>query len=326
MCLYPRQLDNPRYKSNKSNGGNIPPVADMRLLTVEIPCGNCIECRKQRANEWKTRLCEDIRHNTNGHFVTLTFDTPHLIALLTEIQQKDKTVYGYGLDNQVAKLAVKRFRERWRKQTKKSIRHWLVTELGTEGTEHIHLHGFLWTDQPNKIADTWGYGSVHIGTYTNERTVNYCVKYVMKTDTKHRYYKPIILTTPGIGKQYIGTPDSILNRFRGTNTKQHYTTRQGQKTTLPQYYRRKLYTQEELEQLRLHKIDKGTKWILGEEVNLTAQDSTYYRTLRSAQIKNLRLGYGTNRTDQNRKEKENQRRNDIHEDRRRKHLDTKTGK
>ena len=38
---------NPKYKANKKNGGNIPPVIDQRTIYVPIGCGVCIECRKQ---------------------------------------------------------------------------------------------------------------------------------------------------------------------------------------------------------------------------------------------------------------------------------------
>ena len=40
----------------------------------------------------------------------------------------------------ICKLAVKRMLERIRKKTKKSIRHWFITELG-ENTGRIHHHG-----------------------------------------------------------------------------------------------------------------------------------------------------------------------------------------
>ena len=45
-----------------------------------------------------------------------------------------------------------------RKRTKKSIRHWLVTELGHEGTERIHLHGIIFTEEPEIIETDWKYG------------------------------------------------------------------------------------------------------------------------------------------------------------------------
>ena len=33
------------------------------------------------------------------------------------------------------------------KNKQKSVRHWLITELGHNGTENIHLHGIIWTNK-----------------------------------------------------------------------------------------------------------------------------------------------------------------------------------
>ena len=46
-----------------------------------------------------------------------------------------KVLQGYELDNAIAAYAIRKFLERWRKKFKKSLRHWLVTELGHNGIE-----------------------------------------------------------------------------------------------------------------------------------------------------------------------------------------------
>ena len=143
MCLYPRLIKNRKYTSNKKNGGNIPPILDDRVKYVPVGCGNCIECRKQKAREWNVRLLEDIKTHRNGKFITLTF-SDKAYADLAEVY-KNK-LDGYNLDNAIATLATRRILERYRKKYKKTIRHWLVTELGHNGTENIHLHGIIWTD------------------------------------------------------------------------------------------------------------------------------------------------------------------------------------
>ena len=73
MCLYPRLIKNPKYRVTKKNGGNVPSPSDTRVMYVPIGCGVCFECMKQKANSWKARLLEDLKENTNGKFVTLTF-------------------------------------------------------------------------------------------------------------------------------------------------------------------------------------------------------------------------------------------------------------
>ena len=125
MCLYPKLIKNRKYISNKKNGGNIPPVQDERVLWVPVGCGKCMECRKQKTREWLVRLQEDLRINKNAYFVTYTFNDTALALLENEI----KGLTGYERDNEVCRIAVRRYTERWRRCHGKTLRHWLVTEL-----------------------------------------------------------------------------------------------------------------------------------------------------------------------------------------------------
>ena len=158
MCLYPRFIYNPKYKKNKKNGGNIPPFSDERVLVLPIGCGNCLLCRKKKANSWRNRLIEECKNDLTGVFVTLTFNNESLKSLFKDINIKEQReiggcrtrktkkgyrcyyIYnykkvnfelnGYDTDNAICKRAVRLFCERWRKKTGKSPKHWLITELG----------------------------------------------------------------------------------------------------------------------------------------------------------------------------------------------------
>jgi len=329
MCLYPKLINNRKYVSNKKNGGIIPPVTDKRTLLVPVGCGKCIECKKQKSREWQVRLQEEIRHNGNGKFITLTFSNESIKELSKEI----KNVSGYNLDNEIATLATRRFLERYRKKYKKSIRHWLVTELGGNGTENIHMHGIIFPKNINNeteieeienISKIWGYGIITIGKrkfqngkalnddtlgYVNERTINYIVKYVNKTDEKHKEYNSKILTSAGIGKNYIDRKDSKLNKYKGKETKETYTTRQGTKLAMPIYYRNKIYTEEEREKLWLQKLDQETRYICGEKISIEQNEESYFKTLEYYRKINKRLGYGNDKKNWELKRYENQRRN-----------------
>ena len=130
-------------------------MKDKRVMYVPIGCKKCIECIKQRGRQWQVRLLEEVRTAKNGHFVTLTFNTESLKEIVNAIYEErgGEIIEGYELDNAIATLAVRRFLERWRKKHKKSVRHWLVTELGHGTTEHVRIHGILWTDTPQDIND-----------------------------------------------------------------------------------------------------------------------------------------------------------------------------
>ena len=72
MCLYPKIIKNRKYTATKKNNGNIPEIQDERVQYVAIGCGNCIECRKQKANNWRIRIIEELKNNNNATFVTMT--------------------------------------------------------------------------------------------------------------------------------------------------------------------------------------------------------------------------------------------------------------
>ena len=338
MCLYPRLMSNPKYRANKKNGGVIPPCLDNRVKYVPIGCGVCIECRGQKARNWQVRLLEDIKENRNGKFVTLTFSTESIKKLIKQDDErtwkkakvdeetgeviKDKSLAdlrGYDLDNGLVTVAVRYFLERWRKEHKKSLRHWLISELGQNGEEHVHLHGIVWTDDVEKIRRIWQYGFVWVGyeknsvkggieNYVNEKTVNYITKYVTKIDPLHKAYMPVILCSPGIGKNYIGTLNSMSNIYRDENTNETYKTRSGHKVGLPIYWRNKLYTETEREKLWIQKLDKEERWVCGERVDISKGEEGYKRLLEWYRTINKRLGHIDGYKDWDRENYEKQRR------------------
>jgi hypothetical protein len=315
MCLYPRIIQNGKYKPNKKNGGVVPAIHDIRVMAVPVGCGQCIECRKQKQREWQVRLLEDVRTNKNGKFVTLTFSNENITKLYND--KKLTGLKSYDLDNGAATLAIRLWLERWRKKYKKSLRHWLVTELGHEGTENIHIHGIVWTDEIEAIETTWQYGWVWKGreiakgiydNYVNEKTVNYIVKYISKIDFQHRYYKSVIRTSAGIGGNYIQRLDAERNKYKEGETRQYYQNREGYKLALPIYWKNKIYSDEEREKLWIEKLDKQTRYVLGREIDISEGDEKYYEALEEARQKNRRLGYGTSEKDWSREKYEEQRR------------------
>ena len=305
MCLYPKLIRNRKYTVTKKNGGNVPQVKDQRVLMVPVGCGKCIECKKQKARQWQVRLTEDIRENTNGKFVTFTFNERELQKLDNEI----KDLSGYDRDNEICRLAVRRFTERWRKKYKKTIRHWIVTEIGGNRTERVHMHGILWTDESTAtIENIWKYGNIWIGDYVNGKTVNYIVKYVNKVDEKHKEYNSKIFTSKGIGANYLRRRDSERNRYKKGETIETYKTREGLELALPIYYRNKIYNDDEKEKLWLEKLDKEERWVCGVRVDISNGDDDYYKLLAYKRAMNKRLGYGDDKINWELKRYEAQRR------------------
>ncbi|AXH76401.1 MAG: replication initiator protein [Microviridae sp.] len=331
MCLYPRLIENRKYKRNKKNGWQVPPIKDQRARYVPVGCGKCIECRKQKSREWLVRLQEDLKVNTNAKFITLTYSTENLRKIIEDdkesIRKKQEKINnllaeytskshkkakklqmeikkplaemtGYQLDNELVTRSIRLFLERWRKKYKKSLRHWLVTELGHGNTEHIHIHGIVWTDKLEELENIWSYGYVWKGkldiktgkleNYVNERTVNYIVKYLSKVDEKHLNYQGIVLTSSGIGANYKGR-----NEYNGIETDETYRTSTGHRISLPIYWRNKIYNDEQKEALWLQRLDKQERWVCGERIDIKNGEKEYYEALKYHRERTSKLGYPT---------------------------------
>lgn len=324
MCLYPKLLKNRKYVANKKNGGNPPPIKDPRTAYVPVGCQKCIECKKQKARSWSVRLQEEIRSDDSGKFVTLSFSNESLKELYEDSipimkGKKREEVFAfesYEAQNEIATLAVRRFLERWRKTNKTSVKHWLVTELGQENTERIHIHGIIFTNNPEDIKKHWHYGNTYIGEYVTEKTVNYIVKYISEPDEKHPNFEPKTLCSKGIGNNYFNRRDALINRYKGDKTRETYITRDGQKLNLPIYYRNNLYTEEERENLWIQKLNKEERWVLGEKISIKDEkgEKNYYLALENAQRINKTLKYGTDEANWEKKAYETERRKLIYKE------------
>ena len=204
---------------------------------------------------------------------------------------------------------MKKLKERWGKKYGKTLRHWLVTELGHANTERVHMHGIVWTDKVKDIGDIWKYGKIWIGEYVNAKTINYIVKYVNKVDASHKTYNSKIFTSQGIGKEYVNRRDSKRNKYKKEKTIETYKTREGVELALPVYYRNKIYNEDERERLWLEKLDKEERYVCGVKVDISEGEDEYYKLLEMMRQKNKRLGYGDDAKNWELKKYENERRN-----------------
>ena len=118
---------------------------------------------------------------------------------------------------------------------------------------------------------------MHKGDYCNEKTINYILKYVLKVDEDHKGYLQKIYASKGIG-----ISEKINNRckFNAEKTIDNIRNESGQYIQLPEYYKRKIWTSEEREFIRLKKEDEhkfylgGVTYDLGD---LTEQDKEEIR-------------------------------------------------
>lgn len=307
MCLYPKKIINKKYVANQKNGGNIPeppiighdefgPIYDERVYYVNADCGQCIECRKKKARNWQVRLHEELQQSKYAYFITLTFAPKELEELCKKTRLKEC--------NAVAAYAVRHSLERYRKDYKKSLRHWYITELGHEGTERIHLHGVIFCDHTLEFVKSdkenfytwkyWKYGLVYVGQYCNAQTINYIVKYMHKIDEDHKGFIGQVLCSPGIGKQYIEKPGTLeRHKYSGDRTVDVYRLPNGAKVKLPTYYTNKCLKEEEREKKWILFMDDGKMSIRGNNYrSKIVGNSTLERITKRAQEYNEEMGYG----------------------------------
>lgn len=278
MCLYPTIMKNKRYAPKAKFSGTTRVPIDPRLYYIETKCGKCIECRKEKARNWSIRMQEELKVNPKAYFVGMSLSDESIKELIKKYKLKDD-------QNEVAKKALRLWLERCRKDTGKSIRHWCITELGHKNTERIHLHGILWgEDSAELLKKHWKYGIVFIGQWVNNQSINYMVKYMIKPDLDHPEFQGKVLCSSGIGAKYVDGYNAVwMNRYKGEDTVETYRTQNGAKIGLPDYYRKKIYTDEEREQLTIIKMNKNEKWIGGSKVK--ADDYEQVLRLRDAKQK-----------------------------------------
>lgn len=314
MCLYPKRIINKKYVINDKNGGNIPelpiighdtegaPIYDERVLYVNVPCGRCIQCCQKKAHEWQIRLNEELKEGWEYmYFVTFTFSPEGLREILFKHNIQES--------NAAAAFALRHSLERYRKDTKKSYRHWFITELGHEGTERIHMHGiiFMHEKQEFKIIERknngimadwkyWKYGHIFVGDYVNERSVNYVVKYMNKIDTDHKTFVGQILCSPGIGRRFIDHIRETGNysyTYRPRNTRDFYRLNNGSRVKLPTYYKNKLLTDDEKELVWREFMDLDARNLAGVTYyHQEIDNATEERILGKEQEINKSLDYG----------------------------------
>lgn len=169
-------------------------------LPVEVPCGQCIGCRLEKARQWAVRLVHEAQFHDFRWFLTLTYDDEHL------------PVNG-SLDKRHFQLFMKRLRKA---NPSARIRYMHCGEYG-EQTFRPHYHAIIFgVDFPdrkryseNSRGDTiwtsatldslWSHGECKIGGFSYD-SAGYVARYVLKKVTgadSVEFYRRI---DPGTGE------------------------------------------------------------------------------------------------------------------------------
>lgn len=184
--LPPAGQVNPKTGDGRPYFGYQPGMLPAGWTPVQIPCGQCIGCRLEKARQWACRCMHEASLYEDNCFVTLTFDDDHLNPDLS-LHKDDYTNF------------MKRLRRYFDYHDKKqSIRFFHCGEYGDlNARPHHHAIIFnfdfpdkeLWSERKGirlyrskTLEKLWPYGFSTIGNVTFE-SCGYVARYVLKKIT-----------------------------------------------------------------------------------------------------------------------------------------------
>lgn len=263
---------------------------------IEIPCGQCVECRLKRSRQWADRcMLESLYHDKN-YFITLTYDNDnvHFGPPVSHIDSDtgELTMRQYmTLDKRDLTLFIKQLRYYT------PFRYFACGEYGDETARpHFHLCAFgldiadkLEPYKKNDLGhqlykcswldEIWGHGFVTVADLSWE-TCAYTARYVMKKQTgfeSHIYEDKgivpeyvVMSRRPGIAYQYFEDHGDTIYETDELFIK----TLKGGKRGLPPRYFDKLYEIEDPEHMESVRNLRQLKGELA-HINLGMSNSEY---------------------------------------------------
>lgn len=148
---------------------------------IQVRCGKCPNCLKQKRREWLLRLHYHLNaQEYPSYFVTLT--------------------YRVRPRGGVSKKDVQDFFKRLRHAQKEKFTYFLCSEYSPKFREHYHLILYNFSADTEEIVKAWKHGFVFVGDVT-DASINYCAKYfINKQDHPEGLNENFSLMSKGIGK------------------------------------------------------------------------------------------------------------------------------
>lgn len=206
----------------------------------QVPCGACLSCRINKANEWALRLTHEMQSNDSAVFLTLTYD-------------EESIPENKSLKKRDIQLFIKRLRKKISILGRKKIRYFVGGEYG-EDKERPHYHAIIFNiteDDKKLIKESWQNGIVDLKPFgfTQARYVaKYTCKQITGEKAKEHYKNRIPEFSLQSRKPAIGMKFAEKN-IKGIKDKGYVSYRRI-KYAVPRAYKKKLFTEQEIEQRR----------------------------------------------------------------------------
>lgn len=225
---------------------------------VGVPCGKCDACLHQRINQWIFRIEQEEKHCLNAMFVTLTYEEAP-VATDEDTGEIDVTLRKDDLVKFMKRLRAgseRRESPTWSEMKKYGekrqlpIKFYAVGEYGDEsGRPHYHL--ILFNAWEYHVKEAWKLGRIDFGE-CHRNTIKYTLKYFEKQQGISEWNsckeKPFNLMSKGIGASYL--TEEIKQYHRSSLDRYYLTDRKGYKVAMPKFYKDKIYSKAESEDIR----------------------------------------------------------------------------
>lgn len=236
---------------------------------VCVPCGKCIDCRKDYQTEWIFRLSQECKHVALPCFITLTYDDenlplgdvgnnePQSVLVKSDLQKFFKRLRRYGGD------------------LMENMRYFAIGEYGSK-FNRAHYHAVIMAPNLDRVSKlqklvdkSWKFGFNKV-KFCTDKQLHYVCKYMNKLDERPHLVKPFRLYSRSIGLNFL--TDQMVNYYLTTFER---TCVNGKcRISLPRYYRKKL---DELSDSNWMLKKAGLKYTdLLEEVRVVEGTKYYY--------------------------------------------------
>lgn len=153
--------------------------------TLDIPCGQCIGCRLEKARQWALRIEHERTLHLNSSFITLTYNDESLPPG-GSLRPDDWTRFMKRLRKSTGQNRLRFYQcGEYGETTQRPHHHAIV--FGYWPHDGVRLHSYsrddefpLWTSA--SLEKLWGLGNVSVGQVTFE-TAGYVARYVTKKIT-----------------------------------------------------------------------------------------------------------------------------------------------
>lgn len=233
-----------------------------RKISKFMPCGKCTFCIDRKRKEWYVRLYHELKGAQSALFLTLTYNDENLhvwdpdlkrsfkrtsfmdfyeLTVVKEHLQKfvkdvkrHKAYFDSNERSHYKKTSYYDFAYKNQQEYSKwpPVRYYGIGEYGGMfGRPHYHVLLFNYPIELSpKLIKIWNRGFVHQGTVT-QKSIRYVTQYMFQKIThNNQCAEPFMICSLGIGKNYVHD-----------KTKGLITHIDGNKYSLPRYYRSKIY-------------------------------------------------------------------------------------